>query len=281
MSLPRKFLLALTAALIAACGQAPETPPAESAPPAAQTTEPAAPVTPAETPAAEEQPAAPAVVEESAATDTEPAAEQVVLDGQESAAAAPGAREWQFKEGEHFRALPAAQGTSSAPGTVEVAEMFWYGCPHCFTLDPMLEQWKQTLPEGVSFVRVPVMWNPTNEIHARLYYTAEALNKLDEMHSAIFREIHLNNSPLTSEEQIQGLFAKFGVSAEEFGRTFRSFAVESKLQRARNLTQRYRVKSVPLLVVDGKYTTDAPAVKSYEDMLAVVSELVDRERATL
>ncbi len=281
MSLTRTCLLALAATLAAACGQAPESPPAESAPPAAQTTEQAAPATQDEPSAADEQPAPPAIVEESAATDAEPAGEQVVLGNQAEERSAAGTREWKFQEGEHFRVLPAAQGTSSAPGTVEVAEMFWYGCPHCFTLDPMLEQWKQTLPEGVSFVRVPVMWNPTNEIHARLYYTAEALDKLNEMHSAIFREIHLNNSPLTSDEQIQELFAKFGVSAEEFGRTSRSFAVESKLQRARNLTQRYRVKSVPLLVVDGKYTTDAPAVKSYEDMLAVVSELVDRERASL
>jgi len=279
MRLTRTCLLALAVALIAACGEAPKAPPTESPPPAAQTTEPAAPATQEQPSAAEEPP--PAIVEESAATDAEPAAEQVILGGQADEPAPSAAREWQFKEGEDFRALPAAQGTSSAPGTVEVAEIFWYGCPHCFTLDPMLEQWKQTLPEGVSFVRVPVMWNPTNEIHARLYYTAEALNKLDEMHSAIFREIHLNNSPLTSEDQIQQLFAKFGISAEDFGRTFRSFAVESKLQRARNLTQRYRVKSVPLLVVDGKYTTDAPAVKSYEDMLAVTSELVDRERANL
>jgi len=174
--------------------------------------------------------------------------------------------------------LTTAQGTSSAPDVIEVAEVFWYGCPHCFNFDPYLEKWAPKLPDDVRFIRLPVMWNPTNQIHARIFYTAEALNKLDVMHDAIFKEMHSNRKPLTSEDDIREFFSRFDVSDEEFNGTFRSFGVESKLKRAQNLTQRYRVQSVPLLVINGKYLTTGPGVKNFDDMLAVAEELMERER---
>jgi thiol:disulfide interchange protein DsbA len=122
------------------------------------------------------------------------------------------------------------------------------------------------------------MWNPTNQIHARIFYTAEALNKLDVIHDAIFKEMHVNRKQLTSEDDIREFFARFDVSEEEFNSTFRSFGVESKLKRAKNLTQRYRIQSVPLLVINGKYLTTGPGVKNFDDMLAVADELIERER---
>jgi thiol:disulfide interchange protein DsbA len=122
------------------------------------------------------------------------------------------------------------------------------------------------------------MWNPTNQIHARLYYTAQVLGKVEEMHTAIFREIHVNRNMLTTEEDIQKLFAQFGVGQEDFRKTFRSFAVEALLNRAKELTEDYEVRSVPILIVNGKYNTDAPGIKSYDNMLQVVNELIERER---
>jgi thiol:disulfide interchange protein DsbA len=122
------------------------------------------------------------------------------------------------------------------------------------------------------------MWSTVHEIHARIFYTAQALGKLNEMHDAIFREIHVNNNRLTTDEQIQALFAKFGVGAEEFQKAFHSFTVEGQLRRAKDLTLRYEIRSVPILVVNGKYTTDAPGVKSHEIMFAVASELIAKER---
>ena len=174
--------------------------------------------------------------------------------------------------------LTTAQGTSSAPDVIEIAEVFWYGCPHCFNFDPYLKKWAPELPDDARFIRLPVMWNPTNQIHARVFYTAEALNKLDVMHDAIFKEMHTNKKPLTNEDDIREFFARFDVSEEEFNSTFRSFGVESKLKRAQNLTQRYRVQSVPLLVINGKYLTTGPGVKNFDDMLAVADELIERER---
>lgn len=222
------------------------------------------------------------VVEESAGeadTSSSTADEEIVLAPTEAVADEESAPQWQFSEGQHFTRLTTAQGTSSAPDVIEVAEVFWYGCPHCFNFDPYLEKWTPGLSDDVNFIRLPVMWNPTNQMHARVFYTAEALKKLDEMHDEIFKEMHVNRKMLTSEDEIREFFSRFGVSEEEFNSTFRSFPVESNLKRARNLTvERYRVQSVPLLVVNGKYLTTGPGVKTFEDMLAVADELIERER---
>src|SRR5690606_31903359 len=194
-------------------------------------------------------------VEESAGTD---AADTAAADAEGNPAgskdiilATPGqpsaAREsWRFREGAHFRAFPTAQGTSSPADKIEVAEIFWYGCPHCYNLEPLIKEWAARLPADVNFVRIPVMWNPTNEIHARVFYTAAALGKVEEIDHAMFRSIHVDNRMLTEEDDIRRLFEQHGVSADEFNRTFRSFGVDSQLRRAKELTQKYRVKSVPI-----------------------------------
>jgi thiol:disulfide interchange protein DsbA len=122
------------------------------------------------------------------------------------------------------------------------------------------------------------MWNPTNEIHGRVYYTADALGKLDLITPAMFRAIHVDNKPMTDEKDIQKMFEEHGVPEVDFNRTFRSFSVESQLKRAKDLTVKYRVQGVPLLVVNGKYTTNGPKISSHQILLAVADELVQRER---
>ena len=99
-----------------------------------------------------------------------------------------------FELGQHYLRLSPTQPTSSNPDQVEVCEVFWYGCPHCYELDPLLERWREQAPDYVNFVRVPAVWNPTLQIHARAFYTAEALGKGAEMHSEFFREIHENGA---------------------------------------------------------------------------------------
>ena len=184
-----------------------------------------------------------------------------------------------FELGTHYTRLSPTQPTSSNPDQVEVTEVFWYGCPHCFAFDPMLEQWRAQQPSYVNFVRVPAVWNPLLQLHARAFYTAEALGKGAEMHTEFFREIHERNNRLDSEAKLQEFFARFGVGAEAFKMQFDSFAVQEKLQRADELNRRYRIESVPTIVVNGKYTTDAPSVGSYEELLTLVDELVAAERA--
>lgn len=184
-----------------------------------------------------------------------------------------------FELGVHYLRLSPTQPTSSNPDQVEVCEVFWYGCPHCYNFDPLLEEWRERQPDYVSFVRVPAVWNDLLRLHARAFYTAEALGKGAEMHAEFFREIHERDNRLESEAKLTEFFGRFGVDAAAFKAAFDSFDVQAKLQRADELSRRYRIGSVPTIVVNGKYTTDAPqAGGGYEDLLALTDELVAAER---
>ncbi len=219
---------------------------------------------------------------------TEAAEEEVIEETEEVAAdeamvlkqpeAAAVRTDWKYSEGEHFRRMTSSQGTSSAPDKIEVAEVFWYGCPHCYDFDPILAEWKTTIAPDVSFVRIPVIWNPTNQLHARIMYTAEALGKTDEVHPAMFKAMHQQGNTLTKEQDIIEFFGQFGVNEEQFKEAYNSFTVSSSVKRAENLTRRYGVRSVPVIIVNGKYATDAPGIKTFNDVINVTNELVERER---
>ena len=211
--------------------------------------------------------------------DPEAASEPVEAD---AAAAADGGDEAptsaRFQLGTHYQRLSPTQPTSSSADRVEVAEVFWYGCPHCYTFDPYLERWEADKPAYVSFVRVPAVWNPLVQLHARAFYTAEALGKGEEMHEAFFTEIHENDNLLDSREALAEFFGRFDVDVEAFGNAFDSFEVHTKLQRAEELSRRYRISSVPSIVVNGKYTTDGTSAGSYELLIELIDELVASER---
>lgn len=184
----------------------------------------------------------------------------------------------QFREGANYQKIVPGQPTSVAPGKVEVAEVFWYGCAHCFSLDPAIESWRDKgAPSHVEFVRIPAMWNDITRMHARVFFTAEVLGKLDEVHTPIFRAIHVNGNHLDTLDKITEFFTQHGVSAEEFTRTFSSFAVESKLQRADFLNRRYRVDSVPLVIVNGKYKTDIGSAGGEAQLFTLINELATHE----
>ena len=203
--------------------------------------------------------------------------EQIVLAEPETAESQQEAS-WQYTEGGYYRRMTTSQRTSSAPDKIEVAEVFWYGCPHCFDFDPVLQEWKQGLGPDVSFVRIPVIWNPTNEIHARIMYTAEALGKLDEMHIGIFNAMHQEGKTLTTEAEMVSLFGRYDVSEAKFLEAYSSFGVSSAVKRAENLTRSYGIRSVPVMVINGKYATDGPDVRSFGDVIGVTNELIERER---
>ena len=186
----------------------------------------------------------------------------------------------QFQLGTHYDRLSPVQPTSSNPDQIEVAEIFWYGCPHCYTFDPYLESWKTNLPGNVNFVRIPAVWNPLLQLHARAFYTAEALGKSEEMHVPIFREIHINRNFLDTEQSLQTFFGQFDVSSEEFSNAFNSFSVHTKLQRANELSRRYRISSVPTVIVNGKYSTSSTkAGGGYETLMDLIDELIASEAA--
>jgi protein dithiol oxidoreductase (disulfide-forming) len=278
------LLCVLMLSFFAACSKKTEPVPADQPSNVSQpqATTPADPVSSEEVQTPTAAPAAASPIESVSETDNEGATEPAPTNvqpalklGSPPAGSPTSAR---FKEGTHYQKIVPAQPVSVAPGKVEVDEVFWYGCPHCFALDPAVEAWRsKEKPNQVEFVRVPAMWNEATRIHARVYYTAEVLGKLDTLHSQIFREIHVNNNPLNTVDKISAFFAEHGVSEAEFKKAFGSAEVESKLQRADFFNRRYRVESVPLFVINGKYRTDLGSAGSEASLFAIVNELAVHE----
>jgi thiol:disulfide interchange protein DsbA len=201
-----------------------------------------------------------------------------------SAATTSGPTPWQ--EGVNYTRLVPAQPTAVPAGQVEVLEFFWYACPHCYAIDPLVESWKKTKPAYISFSRVHVMWNEGHRALARLYYTLDSMGKLDQLHGEVFKAIHVNSNPLVAgdpnntaeSERIQTAFVtKFGISESDFKKAYHSFAVETALQRADQLVQRYRIDGVPTFVVNGKYVADVRSADGQERLLSLVGDLAAQE----
>jgi thiol:disulfide interchange protein DsbA len=219
------------------------------------------------------------VVEESA-SEAEPADEVIKLALAESPAAA---REWQFKEGQHYVRMVPTQPTVGGADKIEVAEFFWYGCPHCYDMEPYINKWAEGKDPGVRFVKVPATWNSLVRLHAQLYYTEEVLVRNEvikdpaSFREAVFQEYHRRGNRMTSEDAIQKIFARFGVSEEQFRSTWNSFEVNQKLRVADDLSRRYTISSVPAIVVNGKYRSGAGEAGGYPKLMELIDELVARE----
>ncbi len=165
--------------------------------------------------------------------------------------------------------LPSAGGDK-----VEVMELFWYGCGHCFQFEPYVQGWLKEKPDYVEFVRVPAVFNnPAWELHARAFYTAELLDVLDTLHPALFHAIHEAKQRLRTRDELKAFFAQHGVSAEAFDNTFDSFAVEAKLNRSRDLTRRSGINGVPSLIVAGRYRIVPGMAVTYKNLLAITRNI--------
>jgi thiol:disulfide interchange protein DsbA len=186
----------------------------------------------------------------------------------------------EFVAGTHYNRLTPTQPTSSGPQQVEVAEVFWYGCPHCFNFDPYLNSWEQSNADYINFVRIPAVWNPLVRFHAQAFYTAQVLDKGEAMHLSFFQEIHQNQNYLDSPEKLATFFANFGVSRNEFETAFNSREVNERLQRAEELSGRYQIDSVPTVIINGKYTSNASMTGSYDRLIELIDVLAASERAT-
>lgn len=167
-----------------------------------------------------------------------------------------------------------------ASDKITVVELFWYGCPACYRMEPHLEGWLRDKPEQVEFVRIPAIFNnPQWALHAQAYYTAEALDMVEKFHAPFFHAIHRFQRRFGNEEQLAAFFGELGVSAEDFTRTFNSFSVQTKVRQAADLTGRYGIQSVPSLVVEGKYLVNGPMAGSYEKLFDTINILAAREAA--
>lgn len=229
-------------------------------------------------------------VEESAAVisdDAEKAEHDLrVADARQSTSAAvsQAKSDSKYKKGTHYQEFVPAQPKVTGTDKIEVVEVFWYGCTHCFAFDPYVQQWEAGLDSDVTFVRMPAIWNATLETHAKAFYTAEILAKSGALknpgafHDAFFAEIHKNRQPLASPRSIQAFFERFGVTPGDYEKAFKSFELDQRVRTAKDLTRRYKISGVPAVVVNGKYTNLSNSLKGYDDYIGLMDALVDIER---
>ena len=167
-----------------------------------------------------------------------------------------------FKEGQDYRLLKSPVQTSASPDRIEVAEVFWYGCPHCYSLESVVERWKPTVAKEVQLVRIPAFFGPNIwQTHAQLYYTLESLfpneKEFHPIHDAVFREIQEGNNRLTDEKEMAEYLSKnHKVDKDKFLSYFKSFGVHNLLNQAFSKVRGYKLTGVPALVVDGRFVIE-------------------------
>ncbi len=190
-----------------------------------------------------------------------------------------------FQEGINYVPVSPAQPTSVGPGQIEVIEFFWYGCPHCFGVEPYLEAWLKNKPANVVFKRIPAAW-PGGEhmdIDAKAFYTAQSLGIGEKIHEPLFNAIHLQNQlNLTSnQDALQKFFARYGASKQQFDATWNSFGVQLKLNQALQTLQRYGVQGVPTFIINGQWMTGAGYQMPYPEIVKCLEFLVQQQEAAL
>jgi protein dithiol oxidoreductase (disulfide-forming) len=277
----------MLAALLAIAGCGKESPPADSGNAEAPAPEPTA---LAEAPAA----AAPATQPEAGSRDGEKIESTVSVTSPIASAVAattpapPKGDLGRWKEGVNFTAYPVAQPVGTPPGKVEVVEGFWYGCGHCYSLEPRIESWEKSKPDWIVLRRLPVIWNEVTREDARLFYTIEGLGLTGKLHAEVFREIHARHRPITvikggrvdkaaTEKAAREFLVANGVSAADFEKQYRTFSTENKLRQAENASRRYLLDHTPMFVVHGKYLTDAEMAGGLDQLFQLVGDLAARE----
>lgn len=180
-------------------------------------------------------------------------------------------------EGTHYQKLDTPVQTDS-DGKIEVAEVFWYGCPHCYHFKPYVEAWEKTLPEDVKFVMLPAALGRSWEPHARAFYALEAMGDLNKVHDALFDALAGEHRSLETPEALAKFVAGYGVDAGTFIKNYNSFGVNARMQQAQSKIRGARITGVPAMLVNGKYKVSASMAGSHEAVLKVVDYLVDKER---
>lgn len=182
-----------------------------------------------------------------------------------------------FEEGRHYMALDVPVRTASDTG-VEVAEVFWYGCPHCYSFKPLIESWAEDAPEHVNYVKIPAALGASWEPHAKAFYALEAMGELDKVHDALFEALAGERRQLNSGEALADFVAQYDVDGEVFLKNYNSFGVNARMQQAQSKVRGARVTGTPTMIVAGKYRVTASMAGSHEAVLDVVDYLVEQER---
>lgn len=186
----------------------------------------------------------------------------------------------QYVAGTHYEILEQPVRTRDS-SKVEVVEVFWYGCGHCYNFEPLLKQWKKKQADDVDVWQSPAMWNSAMSTHARMFFTAKSLGVLDKLHDPLFTLMNVERKRLVDPDDIEDVFADFGVDRKDFRKTFKSFSVNSQVKQADARARSYKITGTPEMIVNGKYRVSGRLAGGQTEMLAVADFLVNKERASL
>lgn len=176
-------------------------------------------------------------------------------------------------EGVHYERIQPAQPSSAPEGKVEVIEMFWYGCPHCYRFEPYVKGWLKQKSDNIIFTRMPAMLSPKWESHARFYYAAEALDVTEKLHEPLFIALHEKKQRLYKEEDLIDFAASKGIDRDKFAKAYKSFTVNAKVQRAKKYGQAIGLSGVPTVTIGGKFITSASQTGSFEGVVYLMNSL--------
>ncbi len=180
--------------------------------------------------------------------------------------------------GHNYEMVTPQQPTQSKD-KIEVLEVFWYGCPHCYHFEPVLDKWLESKPDDVEFRRMPGIFRKNWMPHAKAFYAAKKLGILDKIHKPLFDAIHKDNKRLFTDEAILDFVDGLeGVDGKAFRKAFNAYSVESKVKQAMRLSRAYGIRGVPAIIINGKYWSSGSLAGSYPELLKVVDALVDKER---
>ena len=169
----------------------------------------------------------------------------------------------------------------SVPGKIEVVEMFWYGCPHCYAFEPTINPWIAKLPADVHFIRVPALFGGPWDAHGQLFITLDTMGVEAKVHTAVFDAIQKEHKKLVDPADMADFVATQGVDKAKFLETFNSFAVKGKMAQYKELAKKYEITGVPTMIVNGKYRFDLGTAGGPEAALAVADQLIAKERASV
>jgi thiol:disulfide interchange protein DsbA len=193
------------------------------------------------------------------------------------AATAPSAQGAAPVEGRDFVRLNTPAPVPGG-GKIDVVEFFSYGCPHCYTFEPTLEQWTKKLPPDVAFRRVPVAFSGPFEGYAKLFYALEALGLQDSLHKRVFAAIHVQRQRLDKEADLAAFVQGAGGDGAKFVEAYKSFGVATKVRQAKQLSEAYKIDGVPTLGIHGRWFTSGSLAGTHEKALTVADALIQRAR---
>ncbi|MBF8269083.1 MAG: hypothetical protein HW386_792 [Gammaproteobacteria bacterium] len=180
-------------------------------------------------------------------------------------------------EEDFYTTIRPAQPTKTAANKIEVVEIFYYGCIHCYSYEPYLMKWLQNIPANVEFRRMPVVFNKDQIPLAKAYYTAEKLGILEQIHHSLFEAINKNKRNIFEDDAIKAFFVEQGVDGDAFSRIYNSMEISTKVRQAEVVVRNYRIPHTPALVINGKYLTSPSMAGNFEKLEQTLTSLIAKE----